>query len=38
MDQGRAFKKVFKSHLEGRPTLRWLEDVEKDVQEVKVKR
>ena len=43
MDQGRAFKKVFESQLEesrrmGRPRLRWLEYVEKDLREMKVKR
>jgi hypothetical protein len=38
MDQGKAFKKVFESQLEGRPRLRWLEDVEKNLKEVKVKR
>jgi len=43
MDQGRAVKKVFESQPEesrrmGRPRLRWLEDVEKDLREMKVKR
>jgi hypothetical protein len=37
MDQGRAFKNVFESQLEGRPRLRWLEDVKKDLKAVKVK-
>jgi hypothetical protein len=38
MDQGRAFKKVFESQLEGRPRLRGLEGVEKDLQDVKFNR
>ena len=43
MDQGRTVKKIFESKLEGsrrrgRPRMRWLEDVEKDLQEMKVKR
>jgi len=43
MDQGRAFKKIFESEPEvsrrgGRPRLRWLEDVQKDLREMKVKR
>jgi len=43
MDQGRAFKKVSESKSEGsrrrgRPRLRWLEDAEKDLREMKVKR
>jgi hypothetical protein len=43
MGQGRTVKKVFESKLEGnrrrgRPRLRWLEDVAKDLQEVKVER
>ena len=42
MDQGRTVTKVFQSKLEGsrrgRPRLKWLEDVEKDRQEMKVKR
>jgi len=42
MDQRRAVK-VFESQLEesrrtGRTRLRWLEDMEKDLQEMKVKR
>jgi len=40
---GKGFKKIFESKPEvsrrgGRPRLRWLEDVEKDLREVKVKR
>jgi hypothetical protein len=40
MDQGSTIKKIFGSKLvgsrrRGRPSLRWLEDVEKDVREVK---
>jgi len=42
MDQGRTIMKVLQSKLEGsrrgRPSVRWLEDVEKDRQETKVKR
>jgi hypothetical protein len=41
MDQERTVMKVFESKLEGnrrRPRLRWLEDVEKDLWEMKVKR
>jgi len=43
MDIGRTVKKVFGSKLEGsrrrrRHGLRWLEDVEKDLWEMKVKR
>ena len=43
MDQGRTVKKIFQSKPErsrrmGRPRLRWLEDVEKDLWEMKVKR
>jgi hypothetical protein len=43
MDQGREVIKVLESKLAGsrrreRPRLRWLEDVEKDLQEMKVKR
>ena len=42
-DQGRTVKKIFESKSEGsrrrgRPRLRWLEDVEKDLQKMKVKR
>ena len=42
MDQVRTVKKIFESKPErsrrrGRPRLRWLEDVEKDLREVKVK-
>ena len=37
MDQGRALKKVFENKSEGsrrrgRPRLRWLEDVERDLR------
>jgi hypothetical protein len=43
MDQERALKKVFeskpeRSRIRGRPRLRWLEDVERDPREMKVKR
>jgi hypothetical protein len=43
MDQGRIVKKIFESKLEGskrrgRTRLRWLEDVGKDLRELKVKR
>jgi len=43
MDQGKTVKKIFQSKLEGsrktgRPRLRWLEEVEKDLREMKVKR
>jgi hypothetical protein len=43
MDQGRTVIEVFESKAEEsrrrvRPRLRWLEDVEKDLQETKVKR
>jgi len=43
MDQGRALKKVFESkpegsRIRGRPRLRWLEDVGRDLREMKVKR
>lgn len=43
MDQGRTVKKKSESKLEGsrrkgRPRLRWLELVEKDLQEMKVER
>jgi len=43
MDHGRTVKKVFQSKTEGRRRrgihrLRWLEDVEKDLREKKVKR
>jgi hypothetical protein len=43
MDQGRTAKKIFDSKLEGirrrgRPRLRQLEDVEKDLWEMEVKR
>jgi hypothetical protein len=39
MDQGRRVKKIPKgSRKSGRPRLRCLEDVEKDLREMKVKR
>jgi hypothetical protein len=43
MDQGRVVKKIFESKREGSirrgsPRLSCLEDVEKDLQEIKVKR
>jgi hypothetical protein len=43
MRRGSVFKKIFESKLVGRrrvgrPGWRWLEDAEKDVREVKVKR
>jgi hypothetical protein len=43
MDQGRTVKRIFESKLggsrrRGRPRLRWLENVEKDLWEMKVKR
>jgi hypothetical protein len=43
MDQGRTVKKIFESKLEGsrrwgRPRLRWVEEVQKDLHETKVKR
>jgi len=43
MDQERIYKKIFESKPEGsrrrgRPRLRWLDDVEKDQWEKKVKR
>jgi hypothetical protein len=42
INHGRTVKKIFESKLEGsrRRThrLRWLEDVEKDLQEMKLKR
>jgi len=42
MDQGRTVNKIFESKLErsrrGRPRFRWLEDVEEDLWEMKVKR
>jgi len=43
MDQGRKVKKKFENKPEGsirrgRSRLRWLEDVEKDLQEIKIKR
>jgi hypothetical protein len=43
MDLGRVVEKIFKSKREarrrkmGRSRLRWLEDVEKDVRQMKVK-
>ena len=43
MDQGRTLKNIFQSKPDGsrrmgRPRLRWLEDVDKDLQERKIKR
>jgi len=43
MDQVRRVKKIFESKPErsrrrGRPRLRWLDTVQKDLQEMKVKR
>jgi hypothetical protein len=43
MDHGRVVKDIFESkpdrrRIMGRPRLRWLEYVEKDLQEIKVKR
>ena len=43
MDHGRVVKKIFESKPEGRRRmrrhrLRWLEDIEKDLREMKVKR
>ena len=43
MDQGRTVKKIFESKLEvsrrrGRPRLRWLEDVQKELHDTKFKR
>ena len=43
VDQRRIVKKIFESKPEvgrrrGSPRMRWLEDVEKDLREVKVKR
>jgi hypothetical protein len=43
MDQGKTVKKIFQSKLDGskrtgRPRLRWLEELEKDLRETKVKR
>ena len=43
MKQERTVKKIFESEPEGsrrrrKPRLRWLEDVEKDLHEMKVKR
>ena len=42
IDQGRRVKKIFESDLEGsrrrgRPRIRWLEGIEKDLREIKVK-
>jgi hypothetical protein len=43
MNQGRIFMKIFENKPEGsrrmgRPRLRWLEDVENDLREMKIKR
>ena len=43
MDRGKIVKKIFQSKLEGsrrkgRPRLRWLEEVENDLREMKVKK
>ena len=43
MDKGKTVKKIFQSKLEGnrrsgRPRVRWLKEVEKDLREMKVKR
>ena len=43
MNQGRTVKKILESKPEGsrrsgRPRMRWLEDVEKDMREMKLKR
>jgi hypothetical protein len=43
MDQGRTVKKILESKPEGsrrrgRPRMRWLEDVKKDLREMKIKR
>jgi len=43
MNQGRIVKNIFENKTEGfrsrgRPRLRWLEDTEKDLREMKVKR
>jgi len=39
MNQGRRVKKILEgSRKSGRPRLRWLEDVEKHLREMKVKR
>jgi len=43
VDQGRAVKEIFESKAEGsrrrvRPRMRWMEDVEKDLWEMNVKR
>ena len=40
IDKGRTGKKIFESKPDGsrRPTVRWMEDVEKDLREMKVKR
>jgi hypothetical protein len=42
MDQGRIVKTIFESKMEGSrrggPRVRWMEDVGKDLREMKVKR
>jgi hypothetical protein len=42
INKGRTVKKIFESKLEesrrGKPRLRWLEDVEKDLREMRLKR
>jgi hypothetical protein len=43
MDRGRTVKRIFESKTKGSrrregPKLRWLEDVEKDLHEMKVRR
>jgi hypothetical protein len=43
IDQGRRVKKIFKrepegSRKQGRPRMRWLEEIEKNLREIKVKR
>jgi hypothetical protein len=43
MDHGRVVEKIFESNPKGRrrmgrPRLRWLEDVKRDLREMKIKR